>query len=156
MPSGPNLAQRAARWSAEHRRIAIFGWIALVIACVFIGLVFLGTVPFEFDDSDWGLFLISLAGLLISLFTLAVCLLKRRLGHALVGLFIWPFSLYGACRLAKPDSAWAQRFYAERNPDKPRIGVSACLLGDEVRFDGGHKRDAFLADILLFFGPNVV
>jgi anti-anti-sigma factor len=37
MPSRPNVAQRAARWSAEHRRIAIFGWIALVIACVFIG-----------------------------------------------------------------------------------------------------------------------
>jgi uncharacterized protein YbgA (DUF1722 family)/uncharacterized protein YbbK (DUF523 family) len=32
--------------------------------------------------------------------------------------------------------------------NKPRIGVSACLLGDEVRFDGGHKRDAFLTGIL--------
>lgn len=29
-----------------------------------------------------------------------------------------------------------------------RLGISACLLGDEVRFDGGHKRDAFLADVL--------
>lgn len=29
-----------------------------------------------------------------------------------------------------------------------RIGISSCLLGDEVRFDGGHKRDAFLADVL--------
>lgn len=29
-----------------------------------------------------------------------------------------------------------------------RIGVSACLLGDEVRFDGGHKRDPFLVDVL--------
>lgn len=27
-----------------------------------------------------------------------------------------------------------------------RIGVSACLLGQQVRFDGGHKRDAFLAE----------
>ncbi len=27
-----------------------------------------------------------------------------------------------------------------------RIGVSACLLGQEVRFDGGHKRDRFLTD----------
>jgi uncharacterized protein YbgA (DUF1722 family)/uncharacterized protein YbbK (DUF523 family) len=27
-----------------------------------------------------------------------------------------------------------------------RIGISACLLGAEVRYDGGHKRDAFLAD----------
>ena len=25
-----------------------------------------------------------------------------------------------------------------------RIGISACLLGENVRFDGGHKRDAFL------------
>lgn len=29
-----------------------------------------------------------------------------------------------------------------------RIGISACLLGQEVRFDGGHKRDSFLADAL--------
>jgi uncharacterized protein YbgA (DUF1722 family)/uncharacterized protein YbbK (DUF523 family) len=27
-----------------------------------------------------------------------------------------------------------------------RIGISACLLGHEVRFDGGHKRDLFLTD----------
>jgi uncharacterized protein YbgA (DUF1722 family)/uncharacterized protein YbbK (DUF523 family) len=33
-------------------------------------------------------------------------------------------------------------------PDPPRlrIGVSACLLGQEVRYNGGHKRDAFLTD----------
>lgn len=29
-----------------------------------------------------------------------------------------------------------------------RIGVSSCLLGQKVRFDAGHKRDAFLADTL--------
>jgi uncharacterized protein YbgA (DUF1722 family)/uncharacterized protein YbbK (DUF523 family) len=28
--------------------------------------------------------------------------------------------------------------------DRPRIGISQCLLGDEVRYDGGHKRDPFL------------
>jgi uncharacterized protein YbgA (DUF1722 family)/uncharacterized protein YbbK (DUF523 family) len=27
-----------------------------------------------------------------------------------------------------------------------RIGISSCLLGQKVRFDGGHKRDAFLVD----------
>ena len=27
-----------------------------------------------------------------------------------------------------------------------RIGISSCLLGQHVRFDGGHKRDAFLVD----------
>lgn len=29
-----------------------------------------------------------------------------------------------------------------------RVGVSACLLGAEVRFDGGHKRDRYVTDVL--------
>jgi uncharacterized protein YbgA (DUF1722 family)/uncharacterized protein YbbK (DUF523 family) len=32
--------------------------------------------------------------------------------------------------------------------NRPRIGISSCLLGEEVRFDGGHKRDTFLTQIL--------
>lgn len=36
--------------------------------------------------------------------------------------------------------------------DRPRIGISRCLLGDQVRYDGGHKRDAYLVDTL---GRNV-
>ena len=28
------------------------------------------------------------------------------------------------------------------------IGVSACLVGQPVRYDGGHKRDNFVADLL--------
>jgi uncharacterized protein YbgA (DUF1722 family)/uncharacterized protein YbbK (DUF523 family) len=36
--------------------------------------------------------------------------------------------------------------------DRPRIGVSSCLLGEEVRFNGGHKRYRFLTDEL---GPHV-
>jgi uncharacterized protein YbgA (DUF1722 family)/uncharacterized protein YbbK (DUF523 family) len=36
--------------------------------------------------------------------------------------------------------------------DRPRIGISACLLGDPVRFDAGHKRDGFLVET---FGPYV-
>ncbi|MGQ0695979.1 MAG: YbgA family protein [Nitrospiraceae bacterium] len=29
-----------------------------------------------------------------------------------------------------------------------RLGISRCLLGDEVRFDGGHKRDHVLTEVL--------
>jgi len=29
-----------------------------------------------------------------------------------------------------------------------RVGISSCLLGEEVRWDGGHKRDRFLTDEL--------
>ncbi len=31
---------------------------------------------------------------------------------------------------------------------RPRVGVSSCLLGEEVRFNGGHKRFRFLTDEL--------
>ena len=33
-----------------------------------------------------------------------------------------------------------------------RIGVSSCLLGERVRYDGGHKRDPFLTGVM---GPHV-
>ena len=33
-----------------------------------------------------------------------------------------------------------------------RLGISSCLLGEKVRYDGGHKRDPFLTDTL---GPYV-
>jgi uncharacterized protein YbbK (DUF523 family) len=43
---------------------------------------------------------------------------------------------------------------APRTRPDPRIrlGISACLLGDQVRYDGGHKRDTFLTAVL---GPFV-
>jgi uncharacterized protein YbgA (DUF1722 family)/uncharacterized protein YbbK (DUF523 family) len=37
-------------------------------------------------------------------------------------------------------------------PDRVNILVSACLLGEKVRYDGGHKRDLFLNETL---GPFV-
>jgi uncharacterized protein YbgA (DUF1722 family)/uncharacterized protein YbbK (DUF523 family) len=36
-------------------------------------------------------------------------------------------------------------------PVRPRVGVSSCLLGEEVRFNGGHKRFRFLTDELAPF-----
>jgi uncharacterized protein YbgA (DUF1722 family)/uncharacterized protein YbbK (DUF523 family) len=34
----------------------------------------------------------------------------------------------------------------ETADDEIRIGISACLLGEKVRYDGGHKQDHFLTD----------
>jgi len=43
-----------------------------------------------------------------------------------------------------PEPSW-RRWH----DDEPiRLGVSSCLLGAKVRFDGGHKRDCFLSDVL--------
>jgi FdhD protein len=36
--------------------------------------------------------------------------------------------------------------------DRPRVGISACLLGEPVRYDGRHKRDGWLVEVL---GPQV-
>jgi uncharacterized protein YbbK (DUF523 family) len=33
--------------------------------------------------------------------------------------------------------------------EKIRLGISTCLLGEKVRFDGGHKHDRFLTDTLV-------
>ncbi len=36
--------------------------------------------------------------------------------------------------------------------ERIRLGISTCLLGEQVRYDGGHKHDRFLTDVL---GPYV-
>jgi uncharacterized protein YbbK (DUF523 family) len=37
---------------------------------------------------------------------------------------------------------------ARRQPSRPCIGVSACLLGQRVRYDGDHRREAFITEDL--------
>ena len=32
--------------------------------------------------------------------------------------------------------------------DKPSLGISSCLLGNNVRYDGSHKLDRYLSDVL--------
>ena len=48
----------------------------------------------------------------------------------------------------KPSAAlgcWSN-WHSEEMP--LRLGVSTCLLGENVRFDGGHARDRFVTDVL--------
>jgi uncharacterized protein YbbK (DUF523 family) len=39
--------------------------------------------------------------------------------------------------------------------ERIRLGISACLLGEPVRFDGGHKRHPFLLESLGQFVDRV-
>jgi uncharacterized protein YbgA (DUF1722 family)/uncharacterized protein YbbK (DUF523 family) len=41
---------------------------------------------------------------------------------------------------------------SERDAPPLRLGISSCLLGEQVRYDGGHKRDAYLVGTL---GPHI-
>jgi len=49
-------------------------------------------------------------------------------------------------------STIAVSIYGDPMEVRPRVGVSSCLLGEEVRYNGGHKRHRFLTDEL---GPHV-
>ena len=48
-----NFAARMGRWSARHRKIAIFGWLAFVVASVVIGGA-IGTKYLEPSDLNVG------------------------------------------------------------------------------------------------------
>jgi uncharacterized protein YbbK (DUF523 family) len=43
-----------------------------------------------------------------------------------------------------PEPSWQ----AWHDNEPIRLGVSSCLLGAEVRYDGGHKRDRYLTEVL--------
>ena len=91
---------------------------ATVIAALALALVLLGVQPFDIDSSSGWAIAASIALLLVQFACIAICFSKHRWMHGTFGLLIPPLDLYGAVRLAKPDSAWARRFYGERNPRK--------------------------------------
>jgi hypothetical protein len=74
--------------------------------------------PFDLSDEDTGVLITSILVVLLGIGGVAICLMKLRFWHGVLGIFFLPLALYGACRLAKPGSPWARRFYAERNPKK--------------------------------------
>jgi hypothetical protein len=91
---------------------------ATVIAAAGMGLVLLGFTPFTIESGSFGAVAGSIVSALLVLAWVTVCFAKGRVMHGTVGFFVFPFAVYGACRLGKPGSAWARRRYGERNPDK--------------------------------------
>ncbi|MGH3991767.1 MAG: hypothetical protein ACRDSN_04800, partial [Pseudonocardiaceae bacterium] len=73
-----------------------------------------------FTTGSAGELIVSTVGLLFHLALVLICLAKGRLLHGTVGFLFSPLAIYGAIRLGKPGSAWARRFYGERNPEKQR------------------------------------
>jgi uncharacterized membrane protein YdfJ with MMPL/SSD domain len=52
MNSSRNLAARMGRWSARHRKIAIFGWLGFVVVSLYLGFFVVGMK--ELDPADAG------------------------------------------------------------------------------------------------------
>ena len=60
----------------------------------------------------------SVVSALIVFALVAICFAQGAGPARHVGFFVFPIALYGACRIGKPDSAWARRRYGERRPKK--------------------------------------
>jgi hypothetical protein len=101
-------------WAEEGRKSID----ATVIAAAGMMLVLLGFTPLTIEEGSIGAILGSFASALFVFALVAICFLKGRVMHGSVGFFVFPIALYGACRLGKPDSAWARRRYGERKPKK--------------------------------------
>jgi hypothetical protein len=85
---------------------------AVMIATVFAAFIVVGAVPFPKGSIDAVIPLV-----VIQLLVTAVLLYKAKYFMALIGLFFWPVAWVGAIRVARPNSRWARRRYAN-NPKK--------------------------------------
>jgi hypothetical protein len=101
-------------WSKEGRSSID----AALIAFGVIGLLILGVRPFEIDRDSIADLIATIVLTTLVLLTLFVSFLKRRIVPGITGVVIWPVAIYTTCRLGKPDSWWAKRFYNLRNPEK--------------------------------------
>jgi hypothetical protein len=107
---------------------------ATVIAAAMMGLVVLGVNPLDLGSGSEGWLAVIASGLLLFL-VVATCFLKGRSLHGIIGFFVFPIALYGACRIGKPSSGWARRRYGERKPKKQAKA--------EQRFRPGRRTDRF-------------
>jgi hypothetical protein len=101
-------------WSDEGRQSVD----AAIIAIAFVALVLTGAFSASLDTTSPWLIALGIVILVIDIGTILVSFSKFRLLHGMFGLLFYPLALWAACRLAKPNSPWAKRYYGERNPEK--------------------------------------
>ena len=91
---------------------------ATVIAAAAMLLVVLGANPLTIDAGSPLAVALSLLATAFVFLMVAICFLKGRVMHGVVGFFVFPIAIYGASRIGKPSSTWARRRYGERRPKK--------------------------------------
>jgi hypothetical protein len=119
-------------WAREGRKSVD----AAVVAGAGLLLVTLGAVPFEVDTgSAAGDIAAAALAAVILLLPVAISFAKQRFWHGTFGIFIGPLAIYAACRIGKPGSPWARRFYGERRPGKQ--------AKSEARFRSDRRTERF-------------
>ncbi len=129
-------------WAEEGRRSID----ATVIAVAAMGMILLGVRPFEIEADNAGTLILSLIVAAIFFGVIAIALIKGRAWHGLFGFIFHPLATYAACRIGKPDSVWARRFYGERNPAKQEKA--------KERFPAGRRTDRFKESVRTALGGS--
>jgi hypothetical protein len=123
-----------------------------------LGLVLIGADPFavDFENDAWevgGAF----AGIAISLTFVAISILKGKYRLAPFAFLVPPIGVFGAIRLARPNSRWAKRRYnankQERSVERvekfdARYGPLATSVSNFVAGAPEHDEDLVRADQL--------
>ena len=105
---------RDVYWAEEGRS----SFDAVVMAALIGSLIVLGVAPFDVHNTAAVELLIALVVVDVLLSIAAIFKGRRILGVA--GVFMPPFSLYAALRLAQPRSPWARRRYPPGSPKLAR------------------------------------
>jgi hypothetical protein len=111
-------------WSREGRSSIQAVLIALVVG----GLLLLGANPFDADRADGEIVVATTVA--VNLLFALVGILKGRVVLAVVGVFVPLVALFAACRVAKPGSPWARRWYPAGSRRDRR---------SQARFRPGHR-----------------
>jgi hypothetical protein len=91
---------------------------ATVIAAAAMLLVVLGANPLAIESGSTEVVIFSVLATVFVFVMVAICFLKGRILHGVVGFFIFPIAIYGGARIGKPGSTWARHRYGERRPKK--------------------------------------
>jgi hypothetical protein len=108
---------------------------ATVIAAAAMLLVVLGANPLTVDSGSPLAVTLSLIATGFVFLMVAICFLKGRVMHGVVGFFVFPVAIYGASRIGKPSSTWGRRRYGARRPRKQAKA--------EDRFQPGRRTERF-------------
>lgn len=112
---------------------------ATVIAASLIGLVAIGVNPFESSEGEGVVATVLTALIVIAI--VGICFLKGRNLHGVIGLFLVPVAIYGACRIGKPTSPWGRRRYGDRHPKKQAKSEARFVPGRRTDRVKEHLRD---------------
>ena len=118
---------RDVYWS-DQGRVALD---AVVLACVFMVLVVIGTKPFGIEGGESPGAVVAVVA--VDLMLAVITFLKGRIGLGTVSLFIPIFGLWGACRLGRPTSPWGRRRYSGEKLARSESRFPPDSLGQRMR-----------------------